>query len=161
RLMARVEGIPLPALQEGVPWDWRTFAEYLDRVEGSGMAVNAGFLCGHSALRRVVMRDDAVGNEATPAQVDAMVQLLHDALDAGAMGFSSSQAPTHNDGDGNPVPSRSATRKEMLRLAAAVGSHPGTQLELIIPGCLNGFTDDEVDLMTEMSLAADRPLNWN
>jgi N-acyl-D-aspartate/D-glutamate deacylase len=161
RLMARVEGIPLPALQQGVPWDWTTFAEYLDRVEGSGIAVNAGFLCGHSALRRVVMGDDAVGSEATPAQVDAMVQLLHEALDAGAMGFSSSQAPTHNDGDGNPVPSRSATREEMLRLAAAVNRHPGTQLELIIPGCLNGFTDDEIDLMTEMSLAADRPLNWN
>ena len=161
RLMARVEGIPLPALQHGVPWDWTTFAEYLDRVESSGIAVNAGFLCGHSSLRRVVMGDDAVGHEASDAQVDAMIALLHDALDAGAMGFSSSQAPTHNDGDGNPVPSRAATKEEMVRLAAALHNHEGTQLELIIPGCLNGFTDDEVDLMTEMSLAADRPLNWN
>src|SRR5919204_4388046 len=45
RLMARVEGIPLPALQQGVPWDWTSFAEYLDRVERSGIAVNAGLLC--------------------------------------------------------------------------------------------------------------------
>src|SRR5262249_51650177 len=104
---------------------------------------------------------DAVGNAATDDQVDAMITLLHDALDAGAMGFSSSQAPTHNDGDGNPVPSRAATRDEMVRLAAACNGHDGTQLELIIPGCLNRFTDDEVDLMTAMSLAADRPLNWN
>jgi N-acyl-D-aspartate/D-glutamate deacylase len=161
RLMARVEGIPLPALQNGVPWDWTTFAEYLERVERSGIAVNAGFLCGHSSLRRVVMGEDAVGNEATDDQVDAMIALLHDALDAGAMGFSTSQAPTHNDGDGNPVPSRSASASELVRLAAALRDHEGTQLELIIAGCLNGFTDDEVELMTEMSLAADRPLNWN
>jgi N-acyl-D-aspartate/D-glutamate deacylase len=161
RLMARVEGIPLPALQQGVPWDWRTFPEYLDRVESSGMSVNAGFMCGHSALRRVVMGDDAVGGTPTDAQLEAMERLLHEALQAGAMGFSTSQAPTHNDGDGNPVPSRAATRDELLRLARALHAHAGTQLELIIPGCLNGFTDDEIDLMTEMSLGADRPVNWN
>jgi N-acyl-D-aspartate/D-glutamate deacylase len=161
RLMARVEGIPLPALQQGVPWDWKSFAEYLDRVESSGISVNAGFMCGHSSLRRVVMGDDAVGNEATDEQIDAMITLLHDALDAGAMGFSTSQAHTHNDGDGNPVPSRAANPSELVRLAAALNRHAGTQLELIIAGCLNGFTDDDVDLMTEMSLAADRPLNWN
>ncbi len=161
RLMARVEGIPLPALQEGVPWDWTTFAEFLDRIDGAEIAVNAGFLCGHSALRRFVMGEHAVGGAADDAQITAMEQLLHDALEAGAMGFSTSRAPTHNDGDGNPVPSRSATNDEMLRLAAALRAHEGTQLELIIPGCLNGFTGEEVDLMTDMSLAAQRPLNWN
>jgi N-acyl-D-aspartate/D-glutamate deacylase len=107
------------------------------------------------------MGADAVGAAASDDQIDQMEQLLHDALDSGAMGFSTSQAPTHNDGDGNPVPSRSATREELVRLAGAVRSHPGTQLELIIAGCLNGFTDDEIDLMTSMSLAADRPVNWN
>jgi N-acyl-D-aspartate/D-glutamate deacylase len=161
RLMARVEGIPLPALQHGVPWDWSTFADYLDGVERRGVAVNAGFLAGHSALRRLVMGARAVGEEATDVDLAAMERALHDCLAAGAIGFSSSQAPTHNDGDGNPVPSRAATRGEMLRLARCVRDHDGTQLELIIPGCLNGFTDDEVELMTEMSLAARRPLNWN
>src|SRR4029079_3179677 len=104
--------------------DWKSFGDYLQRVESSGTAVNAGFLTGHSALRRVVIGAAAVGEPATDDQISQMEQLLHDALDAGAMGFSTSQAPTHNDGDGNPVPSRAATREELVRLAGAGPAHP-------------------------------------
>ena len=86
RMLARVEGMPLESLQEGVPWDWSSFADYLDKLEGK-LAVNAGFLVGHSALRRVVMGDDAVGNEATDEQLAEMVRLLHDSLDGGGLGF--------------------------------------------------------------------------
>src|SRR5689334_21101727 len=68
RLMARVEGIPLPALQQGLPWDWKTFDDYLARVEKHGTAVNAGFLAGHSAIRRAVMGADSVGNPASDEQ---------------------------------------------------------------------------------------------
>ncbi len=161
RLMARVEGIPLPALEAGVPWDWDDFGGYLDRLDARGTAVNAGFLVGHCALRRLAMGEAATGNEATDDHIDAMARLLGEALDAGAMGFSSSQAPTHNDGNGDPVPSRFASRDELVSLAGVLGPHRGTQLELIIPGCLNGFTDAEVDLMTDLCLAARSPLNWN
>lgn len=160
RMMSRVEGIPLTALEQGVTWDWTTFGDFLDGIERTGTGVNAGFLAGHSALRRVVM-GDAAGEAATDAQVEEMTRLLHDALAAGALGFSSSQAPTHNDGEGNPVPSRGATRDELLALAGALRDHAGTQLELIVAGCLGAFSPEEVDLMAGMSVAADRPLNWN
>ena len=58
RMLARVEGIPLEALQQGVPWGWQTTAEYFDAIDGN-VAVNAGFKVGHSALRRVAMGDDS------------------------------------------------------------------------------------------------------
>ncbi|MEU9334012.1 D-aminoacylase [Streptomyces sp. NPDC048290] len=160
RMMARVEGMALVALEEGAPWTWHGFGEYLDALEGR-IAVNAGFMVGHCALRRHVMGPDAVGGRPTPAQLDAMVALLRDAMAAGAWGLSTTQSGTHADGDGQPVASRHADPAELLALSRAVGEHEGTQIEAIVAGCLDQFSDAEIDLLVEMSAAAGRPLNWN
>jgi N-acyl-D-aspartate/D-glutamate deacylase len=158
RMLSRVEGMPLETLQEGVPWDWRTTAEYLDRIAGR-LVPNAGFLVGHSALRRAVLHEDAVGSEASEGQIANMQQLLRDGLAAGALGFSSTWSTSHNDHDGNPVPSRWSTREEMLALCGVLREFPGTTLEFI-PG-VAPFDEDLFDLMASMSRVADRPLNWN
>lgn len=160
RMMAKVEGMPLLALEAGVPWDWSSFSEYLDRLDGA-IAVNAGFLVGHCALRRRVMGTDAVTGPATDEQIAEMVALLHEAIEAGGLGFSTTLAFTHSDGDGEPVASRWAERDEVLALCAAVRDHEGTTLEYVTDGCMRGFRDDEVELMAAMTLAARRPLNWN
>jgi N-acyl-D-aspartate/D-glutamate deacylase len=158
RMLARVEGMPLESLREGVPWNWKSFGEYLGALEGR-LGVNAGFMVGHSALRRVVMGERAVGAEATPEELAAMVALLRRSLDEGGLGFSSTISPTHNDGDGRPVPSRHASRAELLALAGALRDCPGTALEFL-PG-VNTFDADTTDLLAQLSLAANRPLNWN
>ncbi|MFF3552690.1 amidohydrolase family protein [Streptomyces tsukubensis] len=160
RMLARVEGMSLIALEEGAPWNWHTFGEYLDALEGR-IAVNAGFMVGHCALRRHVMGEDAIGGRPTAEQLTAMVDLLHDALRAGAWGLSTTQSGTHSDGDGRPVASRHARPDELLALSRAVGAHEGTQLEAIVAGCLDRFSDDEIDLFVAMTAAAGRPLNWN
>ncbi|MEV6649202.1 D-aminoacylase [Streptomyces sp. NPDC051219] len=160
RMMSKVEGMALKALEEGVDWSWSTFGEYLDSLEGR-IAVNAGFMVGHCALRRHVMGADAVGGRPTPEQLDEMLRLFHDAMDAGAWGLSTTQSATHSDGDGRPVASRHAEPAELLALARAVADHEGTQLEAIVAGCLDQFADEEIDLLVEMSAAAGRPLNWN
>src|SRR5262249_31410488 len=120
RMLSHVEGIPLEALRAGVDFQWRSFGEYLDRIDGN-TAGDFGPLAGHSAIRRVVMGDDAVGTPATEDQLDRMCRLLRESLDGGALGFSSSWGTTHNDGDGNPVPSRAADRDELLALASIAG----------------------------------------
>jgi N-acyl-D-aspartate/D-glutamate deacylase len=160
RMMAKVEGMPLAALENGVEWTWESFADYLKCLEG-GIGVNAGFLVGHCAIRRYVMGADAVGKEATPEQLDAMVTILHESLEAGGLGFSTTQSNTHSDGDGQPVASRWATRDELVALCSAAGQHEGTTLEAIVQGCLDRFNDHEIALLTDMSIAAGRPINWN
>jgi N-acyl-D-aspartate/D-glutamate deacylase len=160
RMMAKVEGMPLVALETGVPWNWSTFAEYLDRLDGR-LGVNAGFLVGHCALRRRVMGAERAAEVATDDEIAAMCRLLSDALEAGGLGFSSSQSRTHSDGEGNPITSRYADRREMLAFCEVVASHEGTTLEYITNGCLDTFSDEEIDLMVAMTTTARRPLNWN
>ncbi|MFZ6003384.1 MAG: N-acyl-D-amino-acid deacylase family protein [Actinomycetota bacterium] len=159
RMMARVEGMPLEALEAGLSWDWTDWADWSSRLDGR-IGVNAGFLVGHSAVRRAVMGDQC-HDAASAEQIAAMAQIVAEACAAGALGFSTSTAPTHNDGDGSPVPSRGATPDELAALAAAVRDVPGTTIEAILAGCINGFTDDERDLLAAMSVAAQRPVNWN
>ncbi|GAB7032888.1 D-aminoacylase [Streptomyces sp. NPDC021749] len=160
RMMSKVEGMSLVALEEGAPWTWHSFGEYLDALEGR-IAVNAGFMVGHCALRRYVMGPDAVGGQPTGRQLAEMLALFHEAMDAGAWGLSTTQSSTHSDGDGRPVASRHAGPDELLALSRAVAEHEGTQIEAIVAGCLDRFSDAEIDLLVEMSAAAGRPLNWN
>lgn len=160
RMMAKVEGMPLAALESGVPWSWSTFGEYLDRLEGR-LGVNAGFLVGHCALRRKVLGAERGAEAATDIEIASMRELLADSLSSGGLGFSSSQSRTHSDGEGNPITSRYADRREMLAFCEEVAAHEGTTLEYITNGCLDTFSDQEIELMVEMTTTAQRPLNWN
>lgn len=161
-MLARVEGMPLASLTAGVPWDWSSTADYLERLDGT-LSINTGFMVGHSAMRRLVMGEAANERTATGDEIEAMVRLLRDGLAAGGMGFSTTTSPTHTDAFGHPVPSRFADRQEMLALAAVCRDFEGTSLELLPRGATDsgGFDDDVAELMIEMSVIAGRPLNWN
>ena len=160
KMMSKVEGMPLPALEHGTDWSWETFADFLQRFEGN-IAVNAGFLVGHCAIRRYAMGLDAVGSPADAEQIVGMRAELAKAIEAGALGFSFTNSTSHSDGEGEPVASRWATHDELIALCEETGKYPGTTLEGIVPGCLDTFSDDEIDLLAKMSAAANRPMNWN
>jgi N-acyl-D-aspartate/D-glutamate deacylase len=160
KMMSKVEGMPLAALENGTDWSWETFAEYLGRLEGN-ISVNAGFLVGHCAIRRYVMGPAAVGAEASNEHIAGMRAELAKSIQSGALGFSFTNSTSHSDGDGEPVASRWATHDELIALCEEVGLHDGTTLEGIVPGCLDRFADDEIELLGLMSAAANRPMNWN
>ena len=159
RLLARVEGIPQTALEQGVPWDWRSFGDYLEAVQRARPALNFGAMAGHSAFRREAMGDDCHDEVPSPEAMAQMRRSLHEALRAGAMGFSSSWGDAHFDGDGQPVPSRSSRPEELVGMCEELADFPGTQVEFI--PTLGLFGDVHLEVMAAMSRAAHSPLNWN
>ncbi|HSS08881.1 MAG TPA: amidohydrolase family protein [Acidimicrobiales bacterium] len=161
RLLARVESIPGEAITAGVKFSWESFEEFLAVVDAKEVALNIGFMVGHSAIRRAVMGERASTDRATAEELQQMEQLLSDAIGAGGLGFSTANVATQVDGDGRPTPPNSASREELVALSAVCGRHPGTSIEFIPDSFLRGFSDDDVALMADMSAAADRPLNWN
>jgi N-acyl-D-amino-acid deacylase len=124
RTLEKVEGMSIGALKAGIGPDWgfETFPQYMDVLEKRGTAINVGVLVGHTPLRTYVMGEDAVRRAATPGEVAAQGRLVREAMDAGALGFATSHAATHNGYDGNPVPSRMATIEEIDALVAAMAS---------------------------------------
>ena len=130
RMLERVEGMSLAALEQGISWDWTTFPEYLDAVGRMRPALNVGALVGHSAVRYFVLDDAATERAATSDEIARMRDIVADAMRAGALGFSTSQAPTHFGGDGKPVPSRSASDDEVLALAGALAGFDRGMVEI-------------------------------
>jgi N-acyl-D-aspartate/D-glutamate deacylase len=118
------------------------------------VAVNVGALVGHTPVRTFVMGADAVAREATPAEVDAMRRLVREALEAGALGFATSKAPTHVGYGGHPVPSRAASSAEIEALAGELAhvSH-GVMQCTIGPG----LSFDEFEAVAR---ATGKPVSW-
>jgi N-acyl-D-aspartate/D-glutamate deacylase len=118
RTLETVEGMNADSLFTGLGGDWgfETFPEFLDALARSGTALNVGALVPHSSLRLFVLGEAAAAREASRDEVEQMAALLSDGLRAGAVGFSTSMAPSHTGFHGLPVPSRLATEEEVDRL---------------------------------------------
>ena len=121
RTLENVEDMDVAALAAGVPWNFETFPEYLAAVSDLPLSLNFTAYIGHTALRLFVMGEDAYERAATAEEIDQMVIVLTEALDAGAAGFATSVAPTHRGVDGKPIPSRFAERVELEALFDCVG----------------------------------------
>ena len=131
-LMEGVEDIPGSALAEGIQWRWESFPEFMDAVETSPLAIDVGLQIPHGALRAYVMGDRAARLEpATESEAARMGQLVSEALDAGALGFSTSRTYKHKDSRGNHTPSFKAEQLELHAIAAAMGRTGKGVLQLI------------------------------
>ena len=134
RTLQHVEDMSFDTLAAGVPWsDFETFPQYLDAIEGRGVALNYGCYVGHTAVRLYVMGEDAYERSPNESELAAMQQAVAEAMDAGAMGFASSDSPTHNGDRGRPVPSRVATMDELRFLLEPLRER-GKGVVALLPG---------------------------
>ncbi|HKX79883.1 MAG TPA: amidohydrolase family protein [Novosphingobium sp.] len=132
KLMEGVEDIPEPVLAEGLPWNWETFPEYLDSLEGRRFDMDIGAQVPHAALRVYVMGERGANREtATADDIAGMRGLTAQAIEAGAFGFSTSTSYTHRTKAGEPIPTRDAGQEELAGIAAGLGDAGSGLLEFV------------------------------
>ena len=121
RNLERAEDIAPEAMNAGINWTWETFPEYLDSVERLPKGINYGAYMGHSALRTYIMGERAFTEEATESDLERMKQQVREAIQAGAMGFTTSRTRNHQTPQRQPVASRLATWEEVRQLVGVMG----------------------------------------
>ncbi len=121
RLMEGVEDIPGSALAEGLTWDWETFPEYMDAIDKLPHTIDFAVQVPHDPIRVYAMGDRAVYNEPANAQdIQKMHDMVREAMEAGAVGFSTGRSDIHRTADGDWTPASEATAAELAGIGAAM-----------------------------------------
>ena len=158
-LMEGVEDIPGSALHEGLPWTWESFPQFLDALEGRCYDVDLAVHVPHAALRLHVMGDrGADGEPASAEDIDAMARLAREAVEAGAIGFSTSRTINHRTSTGKPTPTLRAEADELVGIARALGEANRGVLQVV-----SDFFDveSEFSLFRRMAAESGRPLSFS
>jgi N-acyl-D-aspartate/D-glutamate deacylase len=163
-LMEGVEDIPGSALAEGMHWEWETFPEYLDALAQRKWTMDLGTQIAHGAVRSYVMGDRGARNEpAGPADIEAMKQVVKEAIAAGALGFSTSRTLAHLAIDGEPVPGTYASEDELFGIGSGMGELGAGVFELAPAGTAGEdiiSPKKEMDWMRRLSAAIHRPVTF-
>ena len=160
-LMEGVEDIPGAALSEGISWGWETFPEYLDVLDGFPRAIDIGTQVPHGALRSYVMGERGATEEsASPEEIERMGRIVAEAVEAGALGFSTNRLEGHRSRSGIPVPGTYAREDELAGIIGAMGRLGGGTVEWVPNGGVGGFQaglGGQFDMMRRMCEASERP----
>ena len=157
QLMEGVEDIPFPVLAEGLPWQWESFADYLDFLTPRRFDIDLAAQVPHAALRVYVMGDRGVNREeATDDDISKMAKLAYDAVMAGALGFSTSRTLNHRSADGNPTPTLTASERELLGIAMGLRKAGRGTLQFV-----SDFDDmhEEMAMLRRLVEKSGRPLS--
>lgn len=163
-LLEGVEDIPGTALAEGLAWDWESFPEYMDALTRRRFALDVGAQLPHAPLRTYVMGDRGADSQARPtgAEIAEMARLAADAIEAGALGFSTSRTIAHQTRSGDTIGTYRAPEEELIAIAEAIGRTGKGVIQLISDAYLtadDAFAGAELDLIHKVALASRRPVS--
>ncbi len=169
-LMEGVEDIPGTALYDGMEWNWESFPDYLDVLDGKRWSMDVGTQIAHGAVRAYVMGDRGIRNEGATAQdIDHMSRLTAEAMAAGALGFSTSRILGHQSIHGDPVPGTFANEDEVFAIGRAMQSS-GAVFELVPGGSVGqggialgnneAHLEDELNWMRRLSIETGLPITF-
>jgi N-acyl-D-aspartate/D-glutamate deacylase len=158
KLMEGVEDIPGTALAEGIDWSWESFPEYMNAVERRPHAIDIGAQVPHGALRFYVMGERGADHTETPKpeEIEEMGRLVRDAVNAGALGFTTSRTKNHRTSDGRYTPSLTAGREELIGLSRIFGEAGRGVFEVVSD---HVGTEAEWELFRDMVQASGRPMS--
>ena len=157
QLMEGVEDIPGTALHEGLSWDWESFPEYLDDLDRRRRDIDLAAQVPHGALRLHVMGErGATQQPATPDDIAEMARLAREAVDAGALGFTTSRTINHRTSLGEPTPTLQAEADELVGIARALGE-AGTGVLQAVTDFID--IDGEIELLRRMAVESGRPIS--
>jgi N-acyl-D-aspartate/D-glutamate deacylase len=164
-LLEGVEDIPGTALAEGLTWDWETYPEYLDALARRNYTMDVGGYLPHAALRTYVMGDRGGDHTQHPtdAEIAEMQRLTREALEAGALGFSTSRSLAHVSRDGRNIGTLKATDRELTGIAQALNQSGRGAIQLISDAYLSAdddFARSELRLIRTLAEVARRPLSF-
>jgi N-acyl-D-aspartate/D-glutamate deacylase len=163
RLMEGVEDIPFPVLSEGLRWNWESYPDYLDGLAAQHFDVDIGSQLPHAALRVYVMGERGARREpATEADIAAMAELAQRAVEAGALGFSTSRTLNHRTSEGEPTPTLTASEAELSGIAMGMARARGEQ-GLGVLQFVSDFADpvQEFGLLRRLVERSRRPLSFS
>src|SRR5215510_771587 len=158
--LVNVEAMPYDVLLNGVTWAWESFPEYLAAIGMRPLGINAGFLVPLSALRFFVLGGEAAERAARPEEITKMVELLRQAMRAGAFGFSLSTLRQHIGYHGRPLSSRLASQEELASLASVLREVGYGVIELALTRTAGALAEDELELLKLLAERSGRPITW-
>lgn len=160
RDLVNVEAIPFEVLNEGITWEWETFPQFIQAAASRKPAINLGFLAPLTPFRHYVMGEASLSREATYEETDKIKSLMANAIDAGALGFSTTILNQHMGFGGRPLACRRAGRHELKACANVLKERGKGTIEIALTRQVSVLDDEEYDLLDFLLDESGRPVTF-